>query len=88
MASFSGIRFGGRHSVKAKAGICAVQKKRTGEQESVCMNAANEEALNNQFTMLDCEMIGSLFVIELFALIAGFAGLIDTELFEDAFIDL
>lgn len=47
-----------------------------------------QSILNNQFTMLDCEMIGSLFVIELFALIAGFAGLIDTELFEDAFIDL
>lgn len=47
-----------------------------------------QSILNNQFTMLDCEMIASLFVIELFALIAGFAGLIDTELFEDAFIDL
>ena len=47
-----------------------------------------QSILNNQFTMLDCEMIGSLFVIELFALIAGFAGLIDPELFEDAFIDL
>lgn len=47
-----------------------------------------QSILNNQFTMLDCEMIGSLFVIELFALISGFAGLIDTELFEDAFIDL
>lgn len=47
-----------------------------------------QSILNNQFTMLDCEMIGSLFVIELFALIAGFAGLVDTELFEDAFIDL
>ena len=47
-----------------------------------------QSILNNQFTMLDCEMIASLFVIELFALISGFAGLIDTELFEDAFIDL
>lgn len=47
-----------------------------------------QSILNNQFTMLDCEMIASLFVIELFALIAGFAGLVDTELFEDAFIDL
>ena len=57
-------------------------------RERVLNVKPEQSILNNQFTMLDCEMIGSLFVIELFALIAGFAGLVDTELFEDAFIDL